>query len=298
MQVSTSMTKIEDLIKLPTPLQKWDDPLFKEKGVEVYVKRDDLSHQVLAGNKFRKLKYSLLAAERGGFDSLLSFGGAFSNHLYAMAGVCKYTAFKVRMIVRGEELHENSSPTLAFAHQCGAELIFVSRTAYRDKKSLAHKFGQNSFIIPEGGSNEYCLQGVSEMVDEITNVITPSHIAAAMGTGGTVAGLLSSSFNGTIIGVSALKGGGFLRNDVFELLKKQKDFMLFEDYHFGGYARHTPELLDFIKQLDADAQIPLEHVYTGKLFYAIKDQIKEGEILAGSCVVIYHSGGLQGKMKA
>ncbi|SOE23642.1 1-aminocyclopropane-1-carboxylate deaminase [Spirosomataceae bacterium TFI 002] len=292
------MIKIEDLVQLPTPLQKWSHPLFIEKSVNVYVKRDDLSHPILSGNKFRKLKYNLRAAKSKGFESLLSFGGAFSNHLYAMAGVCKYSDFKVKMLIRGDELNPDSSSTLAFANECGVELIFVDRKSYRDKADLVQKYGSDSFIIPEGGSNKNALLGVSELVDEIMVDIEPNYIIAAMGTGGTVAGLLSNEiYDGKIIGVSSLKGGSFLKGEVDLLLDKSSDFDLWVDYSFGGYAKHTDELLRFIANIEQEYEFPLEHVYTAKLFFAVLDKVKNDYFPIDSQIVIYHSGGLQGKIK-
>lgn len=296
------MILYSEKLVLPSPLQKWENKLFRQKGVNVFIKRDDLIHPILSGNKYRKLKFNLLNAEKLGFRKILSFGGAYSNHLYAMAGVAKFTSFEVEMIVRGEELNEFSSPTLKFAADCGVQLTFVNRTAYRNKEKLSFERGQGSFVIPEGGSNKYCLTGIHEMISEVEKELKPTHICAAMGSGGTVAGICSApiALNYQVIGVPVLKNSGFLLEDISKLLTKKdsrRDLELLVDYHFGGYAKYTPNLLQFIESFEEETQIPLEHVYTGKLFYAIKNEIETDYFPSGSSILIYHSGGIQGKIK-
>lgn len=292
------MIKIEEIVQLPTPLQKWENPLFERKGVAVLVKRDDLINPTWGGNKYRKLKYNLREASSNGYKGLLSFGGAYSNHLFAIAGISKLTDFKVRMIIRGDELKENSSSTLDFADKAGVELIFVSRSEYRDKASLIAQYGDDFFVIPEGGSNEFCLKGVSEMVDELLEVLMPDYVIAACGSGGTVAGILSNdSFKNDVIGVPVLKGGEFLRKEINTLIGSKLTFKLWTDYHFGGYARNNSELLAFMDKVIYETGIPLEHVYTGKLFYALYDMVENGYFESGSKIVLYHSGGLQGAIK-
>lgn len=281
------MPDIEDIITYPTPLVPWNHPLFEEKELEVWVKRDDLSHPVLSGNKFRKLQYSLKNASLQGYSKLLSFGGAFSNHLYAMAGVAKYLDFEVKMIIRGEELHIKSNETLAFAHANGVKLQFVERSEYKVKDQFQD---QNYFTIPEGGSSFYCLQGMKEMVDEILTVLNPHFILTSAGTGGTAAGILSNSrFEGKVVAVSTLKGGAFLRQSIKDLYPKDENLLLWQDYHFGGYAKNTNELEKFISAMP----FPLEHVYTGKMFYAFWDQMLKNFFPPKTKIVLYHSGGIK-----
>ncbi len=284
------MLDFESIIQIPTPLYELRDIKWEYLGLRVLVKRDDLTHPMLSGNKYRKLKYNLNYAKEKGFSRLLTFGGAYSNHLYAFAFACKYFGFQGTAIIRGEELDANSSPTLAFAFEQGVDLRFVSRSSYRDKEQF---YDDKSYIIPEGGSNELALVGVEEIWSEIPE--KADYILTACGTGGTLAGLLKGAPSGTeVIGVPVLKGGEFIKEEVERWL--QKPFTLFTQYHFGGYAKHTPELLHFIQDFQTKYSIPLEQVYTGKMFYAFNDLAEKGYFKRGSTVVLLHTGGLQGRI--
>jgi 1-aminocyclopropane-1-carboxylate deaminase len=288
------MLDFESIINIPTPIVQLHEELFEKKQVQVYVKRDDLTHPFISGNKFRKLKFNLLEARSLGVNKLLTFGGAYSNHLAAFAFACKAFGFKGKVVVRGDELNESSSPTLSYAASQGVELDFVTRTAYRNKEQLAEIYGEGYFVIPEGGSNALALKGVGEVVDELGDF---DYLLTACGTGGTMAGLIQNS-NSQIIGVSALKGGDFLREDISNLLEKPfpDNATLFKDYHFGGYAKHTPELLNFIQQFESKHSILLEQVYTGKAFFAFYDLLNKGYFTPNSKVVLLHTGGLQGRV--
>ncbi len=289
------MLDFESIIQIPTPLEKIEEKLLEEKGVEVWVKRDDLTHPFIAGNKFRKLKYNLMEAEKQGKERLLTFGGAYSNHLSAFAFACREFGFKGKAVVRGEELNEGSSPTLAFAHSMGVELEFVSREAYRDKERLSAELEEDGFIIPEGGSNALALKGVAELVSETGPF---DYLLTACGTGGTLAGLISGApQEAKVIGVSALKNGDFLKEEVSKLLSRPfpGNAVLLTAYHFGGYARYTEELLGFIRNFEAVHGILLEQVYTGKMFYAFYNLLQKDFFPQGSRVVLLHTGGLQGR---
>ncbi len=282
----------------PTPLQKLERPIFNKMGIEVWLKRDDQTHPHVSGNKFRKLKYNLIEAQKAQKETLLSFGGAYSNHLFALAAAAKIFGFKSEVIIRGDELNENSSPTLAFAHKHGMKMHFVSRTDYRDKVVLKERYLTSShFYIPEGGSNQAALKGCSEMLDEVLEVVKPTHFCLSAGTGGTVAGVLSNdNFDEKVYCFPALKKGGFIKDEVSELLQKDTgNLELFTDYHFGGYGKTKPNLIEFIKYVEPEFDIKLEQVYTGKLLYGVFDLIQKGHFHAGSKIVIYHSGGLQGR---
>lgn len=290
------MLDFESIIQIPTPLEKIEAELFTEKGVEVWVKRDDLTHAFISGNKFRKLKYNLYEAVKQGKKRLLTFGGAYSNHLSAFAFTCGEFGFAGKAVVRGEELNAGSSPTLAFVHSQGVELEFVSREAYRDKEKLSALYSEEHYIIPEGGSNALAVQGVAEIVPEIGEF---DYLVTACGTGGTLAGLFSGApENAEIIGVSVLKNGDFLKEEVSKLLSRPfpENAKLLTGFHFGGYARYDDELLGFIRDFEARHGILLEQVYTGKAFYAFYTLLKEGYFRRGSRIILLHTGGLQGRL--
>lgn len=288
----------EKHIRYPTPLEKLSSPNFDKKGIEVWIKRDDLCHPEVSGNKFRKLKYNLLKALELQKDTLISFGGAYSNHVYALAAAAKLFGFKSECIIRGQELNETSSPTLSFASQKGMKMHFVTRSDYRDKENLALKYSaENKFFIPEGGSNQFALPGCAEIIDEVLTEITPTHFCLAAGTGGTTAGILSNeNYKGAIYGFPALKNGGFLIDDIKALGVSTERLSFFEAYHFGGYAKYNGILLEFIKAFETEFNIQLEHIYTAKLIYGIFDLIEKGHFAEGSKIVVYHSGGLQGRL--
>ncbi|WP_304234210.1 1-aminocyclopropane-1-carboxylate deaminase/D-cysteine desulfhydrase [Jiulongibacter sediminis] len=297
MQVSA--VDFSSFINIPTPLKRLCHPLFEEKEVEVWLKEDYKTHEAVSGNKFRKLKYNLIEAQNKSFETLLTFGGAYSNHIYAVASAAKELGFKSVGIIRGDELNEHSSPTLSFASKMGMELHFVSRSAYRDKEEIVRKLDDKYFLIPEGGSNELALKGVSEMVDEILNEIQPKHLITAAGTGGTAAGILSNeNFRGECWVVPVLKNGGFIKQEIESFLHRSEDrIQLFTDYHFGGYGRWNDKLSYFIESFEYDFNIPLDPVYTGKLLFAVMDLIRKDQFPPNSKLVIYHSGGLQGSPK-
>lgn len=289
------MLDFESIIQIPTPIQEWNDPLFSALGLQVGVKRDDLTHKYLSGNKYRKLKYLLIQAKKDGYERLITFGGAYSNHLYAFAFACKHFGFAGTVLVRGEELGPESSPTLAFAAEQGIALRFVSRTDYRDKAALYAQYGEGALHIPEGGSHPLALPGVGELWSEIDEQV--DYLIVACGTGGTLAGLLKYAPAHTrVIGVPVLKGGDFLRKEVRELLGNGAEITLWLDYHFGGYAKYNQELLDFMQEMEHNHALPLEQVYTAKCLYACKDMAKKAYFPRGSRVLVLHTGGLQGRL--
>ena len=294
------MLDFEEHIHIPTPLRLWKHPLFKEKSIEVYVKEDYRTHAAISGNKFRKLKYNLLKAEELGQKQLVSFGGAYSNHIYALAAVGKLFNFQTIGIIRGDELTPESSPTLRFADEQGMQLHFVSRTAYRDKEILRKSIAPDAYYIPEGGSNREALKGMSEVMDELLKLIYPTHICVAAGTGGSAAGLCANkNFSGQINVFPVLKNGDFIGEEIATLLGAvAPNAVLHTAYHFGGYGKYNEILLEFINEIEKTYQIPLDQVYTGKLFYGFLDLVSKDYFDHNSKIVLYHSGGLQGKIKA
>ncbi|GAB3165236.1 1-aminocyclopropane-1-carboxylate deaminase/D-cysteine desulfhydrase [Telluribacter humicola] len=288
----------------PTPLQELRDEVVQEAGVRLYIKRDDLIHPAVSGNKWRKLKYNLIRAKELGHDSVLTFGGAYSNHLFAMAAAGKAADLNTIGVVRGDELTAYSSPTLQYCQKQGMQLHFISREAYRQKEcseQVKHLLKERGdiFIVPEGGSNELALPGVGEMVQEVEQQLThlTDYFAVAAGTGGTAAGILSAP--APVLAFSALKRGEFLREEIRTLVGDTalvEHLQLFTDYHFGGYARYTSELLDFIRSFEQQHGIPLEQVYTGKMMFGLYDLMQKGYFTPGSTLVAVHTGGLQGRL--
>lgn len=286
----------------PSPLQLIEDAWLAEKGIQLYLKRDDLLHPQVQGNKWRKLKYNLIRAQELGKDTLLTFGGPYSNHIYATAAAAKLFGFKSIGIIRGEEPKEPSY-TLKFAASQGMRLQYVDRTTYRGKDDAAYLQQlqaqyPTAYIIPEGGTNQYALHGVAELVGELD--LPFDYLCSACGTGGTLAGLVAGlKGEKYILGFSSLKGDDALTAQIDSLVKEYTgasyhNYSVNFDYHFGGYAKVKPELIDFIKSLKTQHNIQLEPVYTGKMMYGIYDLIKQGYFPKGSTIVAVHTGGLQG----
>ena len=287
---------------LPTPVFEIANEITSVAGVRLFIKRDDLIHPTVSGNKWRKLKYNLEDAKEQGSTTILTFGGAFSNHLYAVAAAGRHLGLHTIGIVRGEDHKLNETPTLLFCKEQGMSIHYVSRAEYKLRNDAAYlgetyaRF-ENPYIIPEGGTTGLALKGVAEMVAETEDQLgfSPDYYAVPAGTGGTSAGLLSAKAN--VLAFSSLKGGVFLKDDIGRLLigyEKPGRLSLFTDYHFGGYAKWNTELLDFINKFKRDHQIQLEQVYTGKMFYGLFDLIKKGYFSKGNTIMAVHTGGMQG----
>jgi len=268
-------------------------------GIELFIKREDLLHPIISGNKFRKLKYNIEEAKVLGHTTLLTFGGAFSNHILAVAGAGAEFGFKTIGIIRGEELESkiDENPTLVKAQELGMQLYFVSRTAYRDKEEpsfvsyLREKFG-NFYLVPEGGTNELAIKGCEEILTSADKKYF-SHIACAVGTGGTFSGLINSSNEKQqLIGFSSLKGA-FL-SDVIRNFVSKTNWNINDDYHFRGYGKVTDELIQFLNSFYSQTAIPLDPVYTGKMVFGVLELIENGYFPPNSKILMIHTGGLQG----
>lgn len=272
--------------------------------------RLDLIHPAIGGNKYYKLKYNLQQAKEESKDTLLSFGGAYSNHIAALAAAGKEYGFKTIGVIRGEELNPNSNSTLKLASENGMHLHFVSREQY-DLKTNETFIGKlraelgDFFLIPEGGSNANAVKGCMEIKSLIP--FDFKYILTACGTGGTIAGIsLSLDEHQKAIGIPVLKGATFLIDDVKKLQQQYADVdgsqavisipELYFDYHFGGYAKITDELMHFKQDFENKHTIPLDRIYTAKLFYALIDLVKKNTFEKGSTVVAVHTGGLQGEL--
>ena len=284
-------------LKHRAPLEKISSPLFLEREIEVFVKREDQIDQEISGNKWRKLKYNLIAAKEQGFQTILTFGGAYSNHIAATASACKRFGFQSIGIIRGEELNINSNPTLQKAAADGMQLQFISRSDYQNRNdpNWVQKLGDmhSAFVVPEGGSNDLALQGVKELIEEIE--VDFDYIICPVGTGGTLAGIVNGlTDNQTALGISSPKGEAYLEELIEHLTDVSKRWELNHDYHFGGYAKFDSHLIDFINRFYNEYQIPLDPIYTGKMMYAVFDLVKKGKFPDGSRMVCVHTGGLQG----
>jgi len=288
-----------------SPIQKIDSSLLTNHQLLLYLKRDDQVHPTIIGNKWRKLKYNLERAKDLKNNTLLTFGGAFSNHIHAVAAAGKVFGFQTIGIIRGERI-EPLNPTLQFAEAQGMQLEFVDRTTYRQKTSLTYlqtlkeKYGA-VYIIPEGGTNKYALKGCTEIVEEIEQQLPefPDYICTSCGTGGTMAGIIQGAKKTTqVLGFASLKGD-FLTKEVDNLLTRnvistKAEWSINSNYHFGGYAKFDATLIDFINQFKQQHQIQLDPIYTGKMMYGIFDLIEKGYFPRGSSIVAIHTGGLQG----
>ncbi|KAA0991783.1 1-aminocyclopropane-1-carboxylate deaminase/D-cysteine desulfhydrase [Dyadobacter aurulentus] len=288
----------------PTPLQELHNELCEKAAVRLFVKRDDLIHPEVSGNKWRKLKYVLKEVKQLEIDRVLTFGGAYSNHLYALASACSELDIKAIGIVRGERPVEESA-TLQFCRQKGMELHFVTREEYKLRQSEEYQSSLSQqfdypYLIPEGGTSVLALPGVSELTTEVKNQlgIVPDYYCVAAGTGGTAAGILCTGAN--VVAFSALKGGGFLKDEIDGLIQDYQNPGILDlqtSYHFGGYAKWNAGLLDFIDDFKNRFDIQLEQVYTGKMLYGVFDLIKKGYFSRNAIIVAVHTGGLQGLVR-
>ncbi|HSD07764.1 1-aminocyclopropane-1-carboxylate deaminase/D-cysteine desulfhydrase [Flavobacterium sp.] len=267
-------------------------------GISLTIKREDLLHPFISGNKFRKMKYNLLQAKAENQETLLTFGGAYSNHIAAAAYAGKEYGFKTIGVIRGDELGDKiaENPTLKFAQECGMQFEFVTREAYRFKtepdfiEKLRTKFG-SFYIVPEGGTNEYAIKGCEEILTE--EDATFDFICLAVGTGGTISGIINSALpHQKVLGFPALKGD-FLKDEIRKFATEE-NWQLITDYHFGGYGKVTDELIQFINQFYKQTQIPLDPVYTGKMVFGVIDLIQKNYFPDNAKILLIHTGGLQG----
>ena len=284
-------------LRLPSPLEVLDDERLHRKGVRLLLKRDDLINPDIPGNKWRKLKYNLFDAAAAGKHTLLTFGGAYSNHIRAVAAAGHYFGFETIGVIRGEE-HLPLNPQLDYAVRHGMTLDYLDRTTYREKSSAAveeglrQRFG-DFFLIPEGGSNPAAVRGAAEIAAEFP----PDYdvVCCPCGTGGTLAGLAVGLPPGTrALGFAALKGAGFLVDDVARLQREYgtvtDNWSIELDYHFGGFARRKPVLDEFIADFSRRHSIELEWVYVAKMLYGILDLVERGRIDSGTTVIAVVTG--------
>ena len=270
-------------------------PLLKEKEIKLFIKRTDQTHQHISGNKWYKLKYNLIEAKKKGFQTLLTFGGAYSNHIAATACAAKENGLKSVGVIRGEE-HLPLNPTLQFAKEQGMHIHYVSRSDYRLKtttefiNNLKSKF-DDFYLVPEGGTNQLAIKGTEEILDVSS---TQDFVCCAVGTGGTIAGIINSTNSKqTVIGFPAIKGFDLLQKDI-ESWTNKKNWRLINDCVCGGYAKVNEELVQFINEFYSTQNIPLDAVYTGKMMMGILDLVAKDYFPKGSTILAIHTGGLQG----
>ena len=268
------------------------------KGITLEIKREDLLHPFVSGNKFRKLKYNVLQAKAENQSVLLTFGGAFSNHIAAVAYAGKEQGFETIGVIRGDELRDKISenPTLSFAQECGMRFEFVTREAYRHKTETAFieqlkvKFG-SFYLVPEGGTNDLAVKGCEEILTEFDAHF--DFVCSAVGTGGTISGLINSALpHQKVLGFPALKGD-FLQNEIHKFVNN-KNWELITDYHFGGYGKVTTEFIEWMNWFYAQTGIPLDPIYTGKMVFGVMDLIGANYFPDGSKILLIHTGGIQG----
>lgn len=266
--------------------------------ISLVIKREDLIHPFVSGNKFRKLKYNLLQAKTENQSTLLTFGGAYSNHIAAVAYAGKENGFQTIGIIRGDELADKiaSNPTLKFAQECGMQFEFVSREDYRLKteaaflEQLEQKHG-SFYLIPEGGTNALAIKGCEEILTQEDGIF--DYVACAIGTGGTISGIINSALpHQKILGFPALKAD-FLQDEIRNFVQNE-NWELITEYHFGGYAKVNDELIAFINWFFEQTQIPLDPVYTGKMVFGVFDLINKNYFPENSKILLIHTGGLQG----
>jgi 1-aminocyclopropane-1-carboxylate deaminase len=301
----------------PPPIQQINSEIARHAGVDLYVLRLDLMHPWVNGNKWFKLKYNLLEAKEKNFTTLLTFGGAYSNHIYATAAAGNLFGFRTIGVIRGEE-RLPLNPTLSFAVQQGMQLVYLNREMYRQRNTpaleeyLRQRFGE-VFIIPEGGSNLNGVRGCTEIIDRTMPTAGYAyafdHICVACGTATTLAGIALSLHEGQrAIAFPVLKNGAFLAQEIESLLTNYlasdlptpytspASWELVCDYHFGGYAKVNDELLLFSQQFKEEHDVPLDYVYTAKMFYGVMDLLQQEFFCKGDSLLLVHTGGLQGNV--
>jgi 1-aminocyclopropane-1-carboxylate deaminase/D-cysteine desulfhydrase-like pyridoxal-dependent ACC family enzyme len=293
------------LFQTSSPIIEIRDQFLVEKSVRLFVKRDDLLDSNLQGNKARKLKYNIEHILNNNISEVVSFGGAFSNHIHALAAAGERFGFGTVGYIRGE-ISDPYNPTLSFARKCGMKLVSLKRTEYRERSDpeflvRMQNLHPDSFIIPEGGSNQLALKGCAEIVDEVEDQLgaVPDNWFVAGGTGATAAGIIQGLRGRSYLNVVSVLKGDFLSKDIRKYLvrsggKETLNWSVLQDYHFGGYARYTSDLVHFINRIKTIYQLPLDPIYTGKMFYACLEMIRGAQIPADSKILCMHTGGLQG----
>ncbi len=264
----------------------------------LWIKREDLLHEHISGNKYRKLRYNLEQAKAEKQDTLLTFGGAFSNHIAATAAAGNELGFKTIGVIRGDELakEKDINPTLRFAQSQGMQFKYVDRQTYRQKTDptfidqLHQEYGR-FYLVPEGGTNELAVKGCEEILTETD--MDYDYISVAIGTGGTISGIINAAGKDQkILGFPALKGN-FLDKEIEKYVNRTDNWSL-QDYHFGGFAKIDKKLITFINDFKRQTGIQLDPLYTGKMAFGVIDMLRKSKLPEKAKILMIHTGGLQG----
>jgi 1-aminocyclopropane-1-carboxylate deaminase/D-cysteine desulfhydrase-like pyridoxal-dependent ACC family enzyme len=272
-------------LNLPSPMEEIFDECWNSKRIQVFVKRDDLIHPIISGNKWRKLKNYIQTFSLNDHSGILSFGGAYSNHLFALAFAGHALGIPTVGIVRGEELNVTSNPYLKQINEWGMKLNFETRTRYREKKIPLEY--ENYLCIPEGGYGPKAIDGMNTLVNELPSC---NAIYCALGTGATAIGIARFS-NVPVTGILTLNNQAEIEDHLNDF--PTNNLTLDDNYIFGKYAKSNTDLELFCKEFNEKHQIPIEPIYTGRLFYALIDHIKNGHIAPDSKLVAIHTGGIK-----
>ncbi len=282
-----------------TAIVELKSQIFEQFDVRVLLKREDQNHPFISGNKWWKLKYNLERALKDGHSTLVTFGGAYSNHLYATAAAARELGLNSIAVIRGEETLP-LNPTLSFVKAAGTQLYYISREAYRNKaapsfiQQLHDRFG-NFYLIPEGGTNALAVKGCAEWAKLVKEEVDFDYLCLPVGTGGTMAGVIEGlNESSRVMGFPVLKGAIFLEEEIKKYTFKN-NWELVYDYHFGGYGKITDELIEFIIQFEKQFNVPLDPIYTAKMMFGLIDLIKKQYFHQRSTILIMHTGGLQGR---
>lgn len=278
-------------------IQPLNKEWYRGKVAQLDMLRLDEIHPVISGNKWYKLKYNVEQLEKKGYKGVLTFGGAYSNHLIATAATAYQYGLKSVGVVRGEELVNKLSPTLEQCKSYGMELIFISRSEYRRKTEaeylglLQEKYNE-LYIVSEGGANEWGRLGANEIGEMVPNDYT--HVCVSVGTGTTMAGI-ANVVDATVLGYAPMKGGRYLKESLKEWVRRS-GLELFDSWHFGGFGKHKPELINFMNEFYKVNRIPLDIVYTAKMMYGVNEQLANGFFPIDAKLLCIHTGGLQGNI--
>ncbi|WFE68460.1 pyridoxal-phosphate dependent enzyme [Thiomicrospira sp. R3] len=288
-----------------TPLQECVHPLFDQRGISLWIKRDDLNHPAIQGNKWHKLKLNLAYAHHKGFEQLLTFGGAYSNHIAAVAEAGNLYGWQTFGFIRGDELESQQqawSSTLKKAAHNGMQLVFLDRKTYRlrDDQAWLHALQQHyprAYILPEGGSNPLALDGFESLITELNQQLDFTHLLCAVGSGGTLAGLVKyAKPDQQVWGIATLKQAEYLIPRIQGWAGEDKaNWRLCTAFHGGGYGKTTEDITRQAQVFEKRFDVPLDPVYTAKLIYGFNQLLERNEFKPGSRIVLYHSGGLQGR---